>query len=134
MEFATKKTNETWIILDDLKEDTQYYAFVVAKRDNLTSEIHYTFHFSLNESWTGLSEPDITIESVFKKEVFTPGDPMTIKCSFLPNSNLFHFHYDMELTVGERVESLSDQLPKDKLITPNRQTFIISQRANCHNL
>ncbi|EGT47416.1 hypothetical protein CAEBREN_02598 [Caenorhabditis brenneri] len=102
--WNTRKTDDTWIILDDLKKDTQYCAYVVAKKDNLTSSCPSVFPISLDEDMTGLPKPVITIVSAFKKEVFTTGDPMTIKCSIPPNSNLHKI--DMELTIGERVASL----------------------------
>ncbi|EGT34141.1 hypothetical protein CAEBREN_04182 [Caenorhabditis brenneri] len=120
--WTTRKTNEKWIILDDLKKDTHYSAYVLSKKDNLTSLVPFIFPISLEEDMTGLPEPVIRIESAFKKEVFTPGDPMTITCSIPPNSNMLKI--DMELTVGERDEFLS------KFITSNRQTLLISQYGN----
>ncbi|EGT34154.1 hypothetical protein CAEBREN_00720 [Caenorhabditis brenneri] len=102
--WNTRKTNNTWIILDDLKTDTTYSAYVIAKKDNLTSESPFIFPISLDEDMTGLPEPVITIESAFKKEVFTPGDPMTITCSIPPN--LYMIEIIMELTMGERDEFL----------------------------
>ncbi|EGT34164.1 hypothetical protein CAEBREN_00621 [Caenorhabditis brenneri] len=103
--WNTRKTNNTWIILDDLKKDAQYSAYVITKNNNLTSRSPIIFPISLDKDMTGLPEPVITIESAFEKEVFTPGDPMTITCSIPPNANVLHI--DIDLTVGKGDEILS---------------------------
>ncbi|EGT50947.1 hypothetical protein CAEBREN_28647 [Caenorhabditis brenneri] len=73
------KTNETWIVLDDLKNGTVYSAYVVAQEENRTSNRSYTIPIMPGEDMTGLPEPVLTIEPADKNGVFAPGDSITLK-------------------------------------------------------
>ncbi|CAB3406450.1 unnamed protein product [Caenorhabditis bovis] len=98
--WTTLRTNETWVVMRDLRKDALYYVYVTAKEDNKTSRSSSIITILAQQDKFGLPEPTITIQPDHKDGIYSPGDKLTINCS-LPN--IKEKHLNIDLTVGPHV-------------------------------
>uniref|UniRef100_A0A8R1HNW3 Receptor protein-tyrosine kinase n=1 Tax=Caenorhabditis japonica TaxID=281687 RepID=A0A8R1HNW3_CAEJA len=98
--WTTVKSNNTWVVMRDLRKDALFYVYVTAKEENRTSRSSSIITILASKDSLGLPEPQISIEPDHKDGVFSPGDKMAINCS-LPNTKQMHLNID--LTVGPQV-------------------------------
>ncbi|PIC34654.1 hypothetical protein B9Z55_014246 [Caenorhabditis nigoni] len=97
--WTTLKTNNTWVVMRDLRKDALFYVYVTAKEDDKTSRSSSIITILAQKDSLGLPEPVITIEPDHKDGVFMPGEKITVNCS-LPNVKK---HLNIDLTVGHQV-------------------------------
>lgn len=97
--WTTLKTNNTWVVMRDLRKDALFYVYVTAREDDKNSRSSSIITILAQKDSLGLPEPIIAIEPDHKDGVFLPGEKISINCS-LPNVKK---HLNIDLTVGPHV-------------------------------